>query len=238
SARQSQTENAELKGNLEQEFKKQDLQFLTKENILIVNKNLLMQALDQASSNPLQNVPRSPTVSSPRREEQGQKRSRKEASPTKDILPPPACSELLTLIQRRNKIASDKQVDSESNILHSNEKNPEHMTQLCELSSRSDNKNFSDLKGKISIPTIFQFKKNLLKAKEGSFSKKASLEKLSEMILEESTKAIDLGLEGTGLDSAWLDSVGLDGTRLGGIGLLELLVLLIFVFLKIKNHNE
>ncbi|CAG8526987.1 16487_t:CDS:2 [Dentiscutata heterogama] len=50
---------------------------LTLRNILIVNKSLLMQALEQASSHPPRNVNPSPTVSSPRREEAEQKRSRK-----------------------------------------------------------------------------------------------------------------------------------------------------------------
>ncbi|CAG8765063.1 1902_t:CDS:2, partial [Gigaspora rosea] len=73
-------------------------------------------------------------------------------------------------------------------------KNPEHMTQLCELSSRSDDENFFDLEvceaghfvSEISIPIISQSKKDLL---EGSFSEKVLLEKLSETILEESTEA-------------------------------------------------
>ncbi|RIB24973.1 hypothetical protein C2G38_2167097 [Gigaspora rosea] len=106
------------------------------------------------------------------------------------------------LIQRRNEIASEKQVeriekakkfyklfDTIDNVsfdysiqieLHSNEKNPEHTIQLCEPSSRSDNENFSDLKVEISIPTISQSKKNLLETEEGSFPEKVSLEKLSE----------------------------------------------------------
>ena len=46
------------------------------------------------------------------------------------------------------------------------------------------------------------------------------------------------GLDGAGLDSVKLGGTGLDGAGLDGIGLLELLVLLIFAFLKIKNHNE
>ncbi|CAG8771034.1 18512_t:CDS:2, partial [Gigaspora rosea] len=68
--------------------------------------------------------------------------------------------------------------------LHSDEKNPEHMTQLCELSSRNDNKNFSDLKVEISIPTISQSKKDLLEAKEGSFSKKGYFDLYKEFSCE------------------------------------------------------
>ncbi|CAG8762829.1 4592_t:CDS:1, partial [Cetraspora pellucida] len=54
---------------------------LTLRNIIIVNKSLLTQALEQAISHPPRNAHTSPTVSSPRREEcreePGQKRPRK-----------------------------------------------------------------------------------------------------------------------------------------------------------------
>ncbi|CAG8552639.1 14442_t:CDS:2 [Dentiscutata heterogama] len=50
---------------------------LTLRNIIIVNKSLLTQVLEQAISHPPRNVHTSPTVSSPRREEPGQKRPRK-----------------------------------------------------------------------------------------------------------------------------------------------------------------
>ncbi|CAG8739982.1 15414_t:CDS:2, partial [Gigaspora margarita] len=47
-------------------------------NIIIVNKSLLIQALKQVIPHPLHNVHPSRTVSSPRREESGQKRPRKD----------------------------------------------------------------------------------------------------------------------------------------------------------------
>ncbi|CAG8542474.1 11517_t:CDS:2, partial [Scutellospora calospora] len=49
---------------------------LTLRNIMIVNKSLLVHALEQAITHPPRNVKLSPTVSSPRRDEQRQKRSK------------------------------------------------------------------------------------------------------------------------------------------------------------------
>ncbi|RHZ80524.1 hypothetical protein Glove_134g262 [Diversispora epigaea] len=102
------------------------------------------------------------------------------------------------LIQRRNEIVSEKQVDPESNAV-SRILNKEVKAQLP--TNTSDNllrkriekakklyKLFDAIVG-VSTPTISQSKKDLLEAEEGSFPEKVSPEKLSEMILEESTEA-------------------------------------------------
>jgi hypothetical protein len=46
-----------------------------------------------------------------------------------------------------------------------------------------------------------------------------------------------LRLDDLGLDDLGLDGTGLGDAGLGSVGLLELLVLLIFAFLKIKNYD-